>query len=280
MADPSPLPAGYDPKLSAPEVHRTISALGIQKANTAAWQLFLLAVLAGLYISLGGHVALVALEQGMGKLVAGAVFSTGLILVVIAGAELFTGNVTMFVGSVTGLYSFRLLVRNWIIVYLGNFAGAFACAWLIAASGLVGTAGEPNALGTVAVKAAETKLGLGFTAAFIRGFFCNILVILAIILSFFSKDIISKIFCCVFPIMAFVASGYEHCVANMYIIPLGLFAKGASAADFAGIHVNLVPVTLGNIAGGIFIMMAHPNRIRQVVTLYRHRKRTTGKPAA
>jgi formate/nitrite transporter len=214
-------------------------------------------------------VALVALEQGMGKIVAGAVFSVGLVLVVIAGAELFTGNVTMFVGAVSRHYSVGRMLLNWLIVYLGNMIGSYACAALIFKSGLVGHVGTPNALGQLAIKVSEAKMALPFGEAFIRGVFCNILVILAIVLSFFAKDVVSKIFCCIMPIMAFVASGYEHCVANMYLIPLGLFVKGMPIVQHFEMYSNLIPVTLGNIAGGVCIMMMHPNRIRQISALWR-----------
>ncbi|MHC4784003.1 MAG: formate/nitrite transporter family protein, partial [Planctomycetota bacterium] len=115
----------YDPKLTNKELSETISALGMKKANTHPWQLFLLGILAGLYISFGGHLFLVALTEDMGKVMAGAVFSVGLVLVLIAGAELFTGNIIMLVGTITHLIPFKLMLRNWITVYLGNFAGAF-----------------------------------------------------------------------------------------------------------------------------------------------------------
>jgi formate/nitrite transporter len=261
----------YDPKLTPKEVQAAISHLGIKKANTRGWQLFLLGMLAGLYISIGGHCFLVALEQGMGKIVGGAVFSVGLVLVVIAGAELFTGNVAMIVGTISRLYSFRKMLRNWVIVYAGNLVASYLCAALVFAAGLVGLPDSPTALGTLSITVAETKMSLGFTQAFIRGIFCNMLVILAIIMAYFSKDIISKIFCCILPIMAFVASGYEHCVANMYLIPLGFFAKGLPVAEHGKMFVNILPVTLGNIVGGILIMVIHPNRIRQIVTLFKNR---------
>ncbi|NLW85978.1 MAG: formate/nitrite transporter family protein [Planctomycetes bacterium] len=265
-------PTSYEPKLSPNEVSRTISALGVKKANTKAYQLFLLAVLAGLYISIGGHLAVVAFEQGMGRIIAGAVFGIGLTLVVIAGAELFTGNVTMFIGAVTGLYPFTRLLRNWGLVYVGNFVGSYLCALLIFKSGLLGEVGSLNSVGKMAVSISDAKMSIAFSHAFLRGVFCNILVILAIILAFFAKDIISKIVCCILPIMAFVTAGFEHCVANMYLVPLGFFAKGMPIADQTGLIGHLIPVTLGNIVGGIVIMVIHPNRIRQIALLWSRRK--------
>jgi formate/nitrite transporter len=265
--------SNYDPKLTHNEVGATISHLGIKKANTQPWQLFLLGLLAGIYISLGSHLFLVAMEQGMGRIVAGACFSVGLVLIVIAGAELFTGNITMIVGAVSGHYSPVLLFRNWIVVYVGNLAGALTTAYFLYKSGIFGNPHEHTAMGNMAVKIAEYKLNLTFTEAFIRGIFCNILVILAIIMSYFSKDIISKIVCVILPIMTFVASGFEHSIANMYLIPVGLFSAGHTLPEQYIMLHNLIPVTLGNILGGLLIMFIHPNRIRQIISLFSIKKR-------
>ncbi|MEN8255077.1 MAG: formate/nitrite transporter family protein [Verrucomicrobiota bacterium] len=268
--------ASYDPKLSSKEMQHTISALGIKKANTKIWQLLLLGVLAGLYIALGAQVFLVALQQGMGKIVAGAVFSVGLVLVVVAGAELFTGNLVMIVGAIGGHFRFRRIYRNWITVYSGNLLGCVLTAILVWHSGLLCNSSDNlNGLGRLAAGIADAKLSIPFVPALIRGFFCNILVILAIILATISKDVISKIFCCILPITAFVACGFEHCIANLYLIPLGFLAKGASLAEYAMILKNIVPVTIGNILGGLFVILIHPNRLRQLVML-RHTRRKKG----
>jgi len=266
----------YEPALTAHEFSLKISALGIKKANTEGWQLFLLALLSGLYISIGAHLFLVAIEQGMGRIVGGAVFSVGLVLVVIAGAELFTGNIIMLVGAVTRLFSARKVLRNWLVVYLGNFGGAALFAWGVWHAGLLGTPEQLNKLGELANTVAQTKIALSFGACFLRGVFCNMLVILAIIMATLSKDIISKIACCMLPIMAFVACGFEHCVANMYLIPLGLLAGGDTLPQVPlslGLWHNLVPVTLGNIVGGIVILFMHPNRIRQLHYLWHGHQR-------
>ena len=265
--------SNYDPKYTHNEVGATISHLGIKKANTRPWQLFLLGLLAGIYISFGSHLFLVAMEQGMGRIIAGACFSVGLVLVVIAGAELFTGNITMIVGAVSGLYSPVLLLRNWIVVYIGNFTGALIMAYLIYKSGIFGKPEEHSTIGNMAIKIADYKMNLTFSEAFIRGIFCNILVILAIIMSYFSKDVISKIVCVILPIMAFVASGFEHSIANMYLIPVGLFSKGYTLPEQYVMFHNIIPVTMGNIIGGLFIMLIHPNRIRQIVSLFPINKR-------
>lgn len=257
-------PVQYDPKLSNKELAETISALGIKKANTKSWQLYLLGILAGIYISFGGHLFLVAMNEGLGKIAGGAVFSVGLVLVMIAGAELFTGNIIMLVGTITQLIPVRRTLRNWISVYLGNLTGALGFAFFIWKSGLMGSLETPNQIGQLAVKIAEAKLAMTFSEAVIRGTFCNILVILSIIMATMSKDVISKIFCCILPIMAFVACGFEHCVANMYLIPIGLFAKGVPMAEQLVMFKNILPVTLGNLIGGILIIVVHPNRIRQI----------------
>jgi formate/nitrite transporter len=263
---------GYDPKLTLKEVGATISHLGVKKANTQLWQLLLLGLLAGIYISLGGHLFLVALDQGMGKIFAAACFSLGLILVVVAGAELFTGNIIMIVGAISSLFSPAQLLRNWTVVYIGNLLGSLFVAFFVFQSNLLGHPGQLNTLGQLAVKVATAKTALTFWECFIRGFFCNMLVILAIIMSYIPKDIISKIFCIIIPIMAFVASGFEHCVANMYLIPLGFLANGAPLPHFLNVFQNIIPVTLGNILGGLFIIMIHPNRIRQIGMLISRRE--------
>lgn len=275
MTDPKPADAAtqsYHPVLTPGEYARTFSALGIKKANTQPWQQFLLGLLAGLYISVGAHLFLVAMNAGMGRIWAGAVFGVGLVLVVVAGAELFTGNIIMVIGTITRQFSLGRMLRNWIAVYGGNLAGAYLFALMVWASGIFGTVDKPTDIGTLAVKIAEAKLSLTFGQAFLRGVLCNMLVILAIIMAIISKDNVSKILCCILPIMAFVASGFEHCVANMYLIPAGLLAKGVPLVDQAVIWRNIVPVTLGNIVGGVGILILHPNRIRQLAMLWRPRR--------
>jgi formate/nitrite transporter len=263
----------YEPALSTTELSKKINALGIKKANTEMWQLFVLGILAGLYIGFGGHIFLIALQQGMGKIVGGAVFSVGLILVVIAGAELFTGNILMIVSTVLSLYSVTKILKNWVSVYLGNFVGSFLLAFFIWKSGLLGSLDAVNELGKVAITVSQAKLALPFGEAFIRGVFCNMLVILAIITATIAKDVISKIFCCILPIMVFVASGFEHCVANMYLIPLGQFASGVSGTQFLSMFNNIIPVTLGNILGGMLILVVHPNRIRQFIYIVKNKSK-------
>ncbi len=262
----------YKPSLSGNEMNVVISKLGIKKSNTKVWQLLLLGMLAGLYIAFGGHFFLVALSEGLGKVVGGVVFSVGLVLVVIAGAELFTGNITIIVGVISGAVPLQKMLKNWMAVYAGNLIGSLAYAFLIYQSGLFDDTTAPDALGAVASRVAEAKIALPFGEAFIRGVFCNMLVILAILLSVMAKDLISKIACIVFPIACFVACGFEHCVANMSLIPIGLLAGGAGLAELSGMVHNLIPVTLGNLIGGLAILIIHPNRIRQIHYLLQSKK--------
>lgn len=269
----------YQPALSAPELRQKISALGVKKANTKVWQLLILGILAGLYISLAGHIYMVALEQGMGKIVGGLVFGVGLVLVVLAGAELFTGNVMMLVSTMLSLCTIRKILKNWVSVCTGNFVGSMACALLIWQSGLFGHPGDPTSLGSLAIGVAAAKLKLTFTEAFIRGIFCNILVVLAIILGIIAKDVISKIVALILPVMLFVGSGFEHCIANMYLIPAGLLAGGTAVADLGQMFTNIIPVTLGNLVGGIFILAIHPNRIAQMLYIAKNRQSIEEQPA-
>jgi formate/nitrite transporter len=264
--------ATYEPSLSYKEATRAISLLGIKKANFEPWQQFLLGVLAGLYIGVGSHLFLVALQAGAGRIIGGAVFSVGLVLVVVAGAELFTGNIIMVVAALTRRILLRKVLQNWAVVYFGNVVGALLFLGLVQASGLLARQGAPTEVGAVAAAVAQAKLSLSFGEAFCRGVLCNVLVILALIMSSLAKDILSKIACCVLPIMAFVASGFEHCVANLYLIPAGLLVQHAGAAEYAAVLRNLVPVTLGNVVGGIGILMFHPNRIRQLILLTKGRE--------
>jgi formate/nitrite transporter len=235
------------------------------KANLSVGRMIPLGILAGAYIALGAEGATMVAHDialvGLARLVTGAVFATGLMLVVIAGAELFTGNVLITVGVLDGSVTLRELFRNWFWVYFANFAGSLIVAYLMYASGLF--AFNNSLLGASVLKIAAGKTSLGFTPAVVRGIFCNWLVCLAVWMAFAGKDVISKIFGIFFPIMLFVASNFEHSVANMYYIPAGILAKNLPAAVEASklgaqadiltwgnfLQRNLLPVTIGNIIG-------------------------------
>jgi formate/nitrite transporter len=272
-AAPSTAPSGtYTPTLSTHEYAVAVSALGIRKANSRPWQQLLLGVLAGFYIGLGGHVFLVAMQQGMGRVVGGFVFSSGLVMVLIAGAELFTGNIILIVSALTGVISVRRMLRNWGAVYVGNFLGAYGLALLVGAAGLLGRPDAPSAVGALAAKVAEAKQAIPFGQAFVLGVLCNICVLLAIIMATLARDVVSKVVCIAIPIMIFVACGFEHCIANMYLIPVGLVAKGVPGGWNWAMWGNFVPVTLGNIVGGVAILLLHPNRLRQLGHLLQARR--------
>jgi formate/nitrite transporter len=242
----------------------------VQKTNAKVWKLMILGILAGIYIAFGAAIAtLVASDSsqylgvGLGKFFTGAVFSVGLMLVVIAGAELFTGNNLMLMSAFDGRVPFGRVLYKWIVVYVANFIGSVLMAWLILGSGL--WKGGNFATGVTALKIANAKVNLAWGEAFIRGILCNVLVCLAVWMALAATNIIGRIWAIFFPIMTFVALGFEHCVANMYFIPLGIFLKGSEAAAVAGISLdnltwggfvfnNLIPVTLGNIVGGSLVV--------------------------
>lgn len=240
-----------------PQIAQLVAEAGVAKARLAALPTFVLAVLAGAFIAFGAmDFTLVMTAHGLGfgpaRLLGGMAFSLGLVLVVVAGAELFTGNTLLVMARVDGLITSRELLRNWAIVYLGNFAGAFMSAVFVYLSGTLMLA--DGAVGATADAIATAKVRLDWVEAFVRGILCNALVCLAVWLSFAARDVSGKILAIVFPISAFVALGFEHSVANMYFIGLGLLraAEGVTLASF--LFANLLPVTLGNIVGGAVLV--------------------------
>ena len=267
-ANPNPWDA-YAPAEMAARVER----LGVAKAHLATLPTLALGVLAGAFIAFGAmFFTLVMTQSGLGfgpaRVLGGVAFSLGLILVVVGGAELFTGNSLIVMAWTHGRISTRALLRNWALVYVANLAGALGTVVLVFASGHL-TFGD-FAVGGQALKIAAAKVNIPFAEAFFRGVLCNVLVCLAVWLCFAAHDVASKILAIVFPITAFVALGFEHSVANMYFIPLGMLAatdpqlvqaSGLSAAalaglDGAGLWRNLLPVTLGNIVGGGVLVAA------------------------
>jgi formate transporter len=256
-----------DPLLPA-EMALRAESIGAAKANLPLLNLAALAVLAGAFIALGAAfftTVTTATDLGYGptRLLGGVAFSLGLILVVIAGAELFTGNNLMVMAWAGRRVTTLQLLRAWAVVYAGNLVGAFATAILVVLSGQWRFA--DYAVGANAVKIANAKVQMDFAEAFFLGVLCNALVCLAIWLTYSARSNLDKALAVVFPITAFVASGYEHSIANMYFIPLGLLIKsqdallasgGIDASQLADLDVahflfaNLLPVTLGNLVGG------------------------------
>ena len=247
--------------------------IGVRKAETPALTMFTLAVLAGAFIALGAVFATntaagsSALPFGVAKLLTGLVFCLGLILVIVGGAELFTGNNLIVMAWASGKVTGRALLRNWGIVYAGNFVGSFGTALLVFWSKQYTFGG--GAVGETALKIASGKAGLDFFQALVLGVLCNALVCLAVWMTFSARSTVDKIMAIIFPITAFVAAGFEHSIANMYFVPFGLLIKDFDPAFVTerGLEVtnltwgnfllnNLLPVTIGNIIGGAVLVAA------------------------
>ena len=245
---------------SPAETAAAVSKIGGGKCEMSMVNLIILSFLAGAYIAFGGLLAIVAktgmaAPVGLSKFVFGAVFPVGLILVVLAGSELFTGNcMYMVMALLNGDGTGKGLVKNWVVSWIFNFVGALFVAYVLAfMTGIVAPSGAGAAFAKTAVATASAKMDLTWTQALIRAIGCNWLVCLAVYLAVASDDVVSKILGIWFPIMAFVTIGFEHSVANMFFLPLGLFC-GAATNWGAIIMNNLVPVTIGNIiGGGIFV---------------------------
>ncbi len=261
---------GIDALLPA-EIAQKAEGVGVNKARLDVLSLIALAILAGAFIALGAMFATTVLAGadgvipfGVSRLLAGIVFGLGLILVVLGGAELFTGNNLMVMAWAAGKLPLTAMLRAWAIVYVGNFIGAVGTALLVFLSGQY-LAGR-GTVAAVALKIAADKTALPFSHALFLGVLCNVLVCLAVWLSLGARTTSDKVLAVLFPVSAFVAAGFEHSVANMYFIPLGLFVKAwgpaelwsqlsSSAAAYGGLtwpafFLSLIPVTIGNIIGG------------------------------
>ena len=225
-----------------------IDKVGVGKCNIGVPKAIIMGILAGVYIAFGAGLAtkMFALvgDTGVGILIGASGFSVGLMLVVIAGAELFTGNNLMLMSVLDGKAKMSDMLVKWVIVYFANFVGSLLLVFIMWQSGLVS-----GKIADKAIKIAESKVALSFMAAMMRGILCNWLVCLAVWLAVASHDVIGKIFACFFPIMAFVASGFEHSIANMYFIPMGMILS-PDTVSMGGFMGNLIPVTIGNIIGG------------------------------
>lgn len=230
------------------EIAALIETAGVAKAALPLHRMATLAMLAGAFIGFGSAfwcMAMVGADPTYGphRVLGGMVFALGLILVVVGGAELFTGNALMVMAAVDRRITLGALLRNWGIVYAGNLIGAVGLALAFGLSGLL-----DGPMGAVAAKAATTKAALDPLEAFVRGALCNALVCLAVWLSFSARTATDKILAVLWPVAGFVALGLEHSVANMFLFPAGIWA--GSEAALSGVLSNLLWVTLGNIAGG------------------------------
>ncbi|HQR14367.1 MAG TPA: formate/nitrite transporter family protein [Nitrospira sp.] len=246
-----------------PEIAARVCKLGLAKVNTAVPTMVALAVLAGAFISLGALFYTVTitvgnegptLPFGLLRLAGGITFSLGLILVVVGGAELFTGNNLIAMAWAVGCVQTRQVVRNWIWVYLGNLLGACGTAVLVLLAGIHLLA--DGAVGETMVRIARSKIALDPLSAFARGVLCNVLVCLAVWLCMGARSVTDKIWAILFPISAFVACGFEHSVANMFFLPLGIALAAGSPMPLSLVDAlsNLALVTLGNIIGGTVLV--------------------------
>ena len=252
------------------EVTINYCGIGQKKARLSAAKQLVMGIMAGAFIafaSQGSNQAIHTISSiGIAKTVAGALFACGLMLVVVAGGELFTGNCLMIIACVKKHITALSMLRSWVVVYLGNLIGSLLIVLLILNSGQLDFSG--GMLGGFTIKTAVYKTGLSFGKAFCMGVLCNMLVCAAVWMAAAAKDISGKIWAIFFPIWLFITSGFEHCVANMYYIPAGILAKsnaawvsqalemGVNTEQIAALGVkpflldNLLPVTLGNIVGG------------------------------
>ena len=260
-AEPRAAVFGFD-AYSPAEIARRVEESGVAKARLPLITTAMLGMLAGAFIAIGSlYFTVVASDASLGfaatRVLGGLVFSVGLILVIVAGGELFTGNNLLAMAWADRRISTAELVRNWLIALVSNAAGAMGMAMLVVLSGHPDLNG--GAVGATAVKIAAAKAALPFWKAFFAGVLCNILVCMAVWLALAGRSVVDKVVAIVFPISAFVAAGFEHSVANMYFIPLGILLRDtldvASVAGIEHLHWggyvrNLVPVILGNVAGG------------------------------
>ena len=257
------------------EILAYASDTGVAKTQRKIPSLLILAFFAGAFIAFAGGGSNMAAHNllanpeiyGLGRLVAGIVFATGLMLVVLAGEELFTGNTLIVIALLDRRVTAVQMLANWCFVYIGNLTGSVCIAWMMSQTGLLNASG--GLLGGVTIKIAAGKTALAFLPAFLLGVMCNWLVCLAVWVSYGAKDTVGKALMIFFIICLFATSGFEHSIANMYYIPAGIFAKansawaamsGVSAEGLAGLNwgtfavKNLIPVTLGNIIGGMVMV--------------------------
>jgi len=253
------------------EILEFASNAGVEKVQKKVSSVLILSFLAGVFLAFAAEGSTMAAHNllanpaatGLARVLTGAVFATGLMMILLAGGELFTGNTLIVISALDRKVSVRQMLLNWLLVYIGNFTGGLFIAWLMNLSGLFAASG--GLLGGMVIKIAAGKVQLPFLTAFILGVMCNWLVCIAIWTSFASRGPAGKIMIVFFVISLFVISGFEHSIANMYYVPAGILAKQnpqwaamsqVSAEQLSDLNwinfvvKNLIPVTLGNIVGG------------------------------
>lgn len=247
--------------LTPVETLEAIKTASIKKSTSSASRLLILGFLAGLMIAFAALLSTIVSMNltsdpstfGLGKLVQGFTFSGGLIMVVLTGSELFTGNSLMIIGLLDDKITWRQLLRNWSLVFVGNFLGALLLALLCYVAGTYSMNG--GLVGSTLASISNTKCALTPEKGIILGLLCNILVCLAVYMAFSAKSLTGKLLSCIFPVMFFVACGFEHSIANLFYIPAGFLASGT--IDVLGFLSNIFFVVIGNILGGsIFIASA------------------------
>lgn len=250
--------------LSPAAIEAKAESLAVTKSTMASGRLWVSAMLAGAFIAFGASYFLTFLGDttipfAVGRIVGGLCFCLGLILVICCGSELFTGNSLMICGKLSHKISWRDLARNWVIVYFGNMAGALLIVALICGANTMALNG--GGVGDAMVSVAQGKLSPGWFTLLCKGILCNTLVCLAVWIGYGARTIVDKVVGILLPISAFVAIGFEHSIANMFFLPMGMIAQsmgyGATnpfPIDFLGMVYNLSAVTLGNIIGGAILV--------------------------
>lgn len=251
---------------SPAEIAKIYSDVGAGKTRISFGRLFVLSILAGAFIALGGFGSSIAScgvqPLALGRFMSAAVFPIGLMLVLCAGAELFTGNCLILLSVLDKKASVKGMLKNWLVVYLGNAVGGIAIAWFVVFSNSIAL--YDGQLIAATVKTAVAKSTIPFTDGLLKGILCNFMVCLAVWCAFGAKDLQSKIIGSYLPIFLFVLCGFEHCIANMYFVPAGIFCSAFFKIDANGLSwiafvvKNLIPVTIGNIIGGsLFVGAAY-----------------------
>ena len=243
---------------SPAEIAVKYESIGKNKTELPALKTFLLGILAGAYIALGGLGSQIAscqaADPSSARMVSSVVFPIGLFMVLVGGAELFTGNCLISIPVLSGKSKLSGMLKNWVLVYFGNMVGGFLIALLASTSHIYSFAN--NSLAESVISTAVTKANISFSDGLLRGILCNILVCLAVWCSFSADEIAGKVLALWLPVMLFIICGFEHCIANMYFIPAGMLASAfygipAEGLSLYGFFVtNLIPVTIGNIIGG------------------------------
>jgi formate/nitrite transporter len=247
---------------SPQQIADKLEASGVRKARLPLRGLFMLGIIAGAHIGLGALFFVLVMSDAslsfaVSRLLGGVVFSLGLVLVVVAGSELFTGNNLLVMAWADGKIGTFELLRNWVVVYVANAIGAVGLAVLVYWSDHA--AMNAGNVGAAYIRIAEAKAALPFGEAFFKGVLCNLLVCLAVWLTLAGRSVTDKVIAIVPPISLFVAAGFEHSVANMYFLPLGMllqWSNGAEMLALSGVLNNLVAVTLGNVVGGSLLVAA------------------------